>query len=288
MKKLLLTNGCSLTEGAELGNAQFGYDEKKNDPNTGIRLKHLMSQEHWDHLTTHCWPALVASKIGYDLENLGYGGSSNRRIARLTMERVEAHLKAGMDPKDIFVFIGFTDMSRFEVRMDHTDFRQFVLRFLPKDITLSKRDQIIIRGQEEKAEIIYEMITNHHLEVLSLKHYLESRGVDYMFTYGLLQDLQHEYGDGVRNELFNYYDLRLYTELLEYLNGDKWFLPHIEERHKEDTIDLVMTLYLSSFHFLNSYKFHCKCGTNLHPLEEAHEKYAEMITDYLIAKGKVK
>lgn len=282
MKKILLANGCSLVEGSEIGNKQFNYDESIDGPNTGVAVFHLMSQEHIDHMKSNNWASLLAKKLNIPFESLAMGGSSNRRIARTTMLKVDKLLKT-YKPEEILVVIGFSDMSRYEVFFDTTGYKPFVINHTFKGQT--KEEKEILKGQENKCESLVELFTAHFLELLVLKHYLEAKKVDYFFTYGLVQNVIYEYGeDKVDALLSKFEDASQFLDLLEFKNTDKWYLPHAD--FNEHELGFIKNLYQSCFYFI-SRNNNFPIGNGFHPLEEAHAHFSEEVFKVLENKYKV-
>jgi lysophospholipase L1-like esterase len=86
MLRLLVTNGCSMTRGAELA-----------DP------------------ATQAWPALLAKNLGIPHVNLARDGSSNRRIVRTTAARLHRVTSdASVAPDEVLVLVLWTDTGRHE------------------------------------------------------------------------------------------------------------------------------------------------------------------------------
>jgi hypothetical protein len=86
MIRLLVTNGCSCTRGEEL-------------PDPG----------------TQAWPVVLGNVLGVPHVNLARDGSSNRRIVRSTVARVDGvrseHL---VRPDEVLVLLAWTQSSRYE------------------------------------------------------------------------------------------------------------------------------------------------------------------------------
>jgi hypothetical protein len=86
MAKLLVANGCSFTRGEELP-----------DPEA------------------RAWPARLADRLGVPCVNLARNASSNRRIVRSTVMRLEAvRREHGLRPEDVTVVIAWTQTARHE------------------------------------------------------------------------------------------------------------------------------------------------------------------------------
>jgi hypothetical protein len=86
MIRLLVTNGCSCTRGEEL-------------PDPG----------------TQAWPVVLGARLGVPHVNLARDGSSNRRIVRSTVARIDQvraeHMVA---PQEVLVLLAWTQSSRHE------------------------------------------------------------------------------------------------------------------------------------------------------------------------------
>jgi len=84
--KLLVVNGCSLTQGLELG-------EPERDS----------------------WPAILSRRLGVELVNLAREGGSNRRIVRTTATRIiDISRDYGVDPAEMLVLLLWTSTERAE------------------------------------------------------------------------------------------------------------------------------------------------------------------------------
>lgn len=86
MIRLLVTNGCSCTRGEEL-----------TDP------------------ATQAWPVVLGKLLGVPHVNLAQDGSSNRRVVRSTVARVDgARRKFSARPDEVLVLLAWTQSSRHE------------------------------------------------------------------------------------------------------------------------------------------------------------------------------
>lgn len=84
--RLIVANGCSCTRGEEL-----------IDPGRDA------------------WPAVLSRRMGVEHVNLARDGSSNRRIVRSTVARLQTVLhEQGAEPADVLVIIAWTQVSRHE------------------------------------------------------------------------------------------------------------------------------------------------------------------------------
>ena len=277
MIKILYANGCSLTEGSELGNVEFGYDEKKYGPNTNRQFSKL-TPEHLNHIETHSWPYLLKTKLGIPEHlNAGFGGSSNRRILRTTVEDIETLLRT-YDPSEIFVIIGWTSFDRFEFYAGRNEqhFKQVVPSYIPD--TFSKPEKTFIKSYDElvNGEIVDHFLT-HMTQVLALKGYLESKGIKYLFTYSLTTYFTLQFSkEEIQRATFRYHGLSQWAKQMEY---DKWCIAN----HSVPTDIETLIEEISEFSFYTfSKKKGFKTGNGLHPLEDAHEAWASHIHKYML------
>jgi len=152
---LLLTNGCSFTEGYDLPSL------------------------------TDSWPFVVGNLLNLQIKNLAVGGASNDRIYRTTIEYLNIH------PKPDIVIIGWTRFCRNEL----TSSQGVYLRILPNDcITEPHRvddidDDKILRFW---AENLYNDYINYRQwlnYVLHLQDYFSCKKISYKFFSALEDNL---------------------------------------------------------------------------------------------------
>lgn len=112
----LVTFGCSFTEGSELGNKLFGFDESI----TPCSHRGNASEAHVDYMQRHAWPAVLAGLMGAKVLNYGKCGDGNTEIAE-TMAAQLPIITARINPANILVIPMWTDMSRIipYIRMRH-------------------------------------------------------------------------------------------------------------------------------------------------------------------------
>ena len=99
MVDLFYVNGCSHTAGAEMehvGSSATEYDKY------------------------HCFSGHLHRRHFKEAEyiNEAYAGNSNDIIALTTINTLLTKLKQGIDPKNMFVIIGFTDPIRYQFDKD--------------------------------------------------------------------------------------------------------------------------------------------------------------------------
>jgi hypothetical protein len=277
---MLYANGCSLTEGSELGNVKFNYDEAKYGPNTFREMDHL-TPEHIEHIETHSWPYIVKKTLGIENHfNNAFGGSSNRRIVRVTMADVEGMITRGdYKPEEILVVIGWSSFDRFETySKDH--FAQIVpSHHTKKENSVKWRDYLAYDGlmNTEFAEVYM----RHLLDVQLLKNYLENRGVKYMFSYSLTTYFDVQFSMKAIEDAFNDYpELQSFIDMAEY---SKWFFDPKFER-PEDPIEFAFNIQNTSF-FDSSLKRKYRVGNGMHPLEDSHKRWGVEMANHIKQQG---
>lgn len=283
MIKFLYANGCSLTEGAELGNAKFGYDEKKWGPNSmrnwgakSIRNWGGASHEHSKYMEETSYPFLLKEKLEIpEFKNAAIGGSSNRRIVRTTLADIEEALTK-YNAAEILVLIGFTFMDRYEFFKLDIRWPQIVSGLSSRFLT-HEEEKYAVANEELIGNNLGELIIRHQLEVLSLKHYLESKGIKYVFTYATQNSLESEFSKRAFNDVVNSNHLDQYWTMMEF---DKWILYDAVKFVNDPSYIMANITHYSfnSFTFRNN---HAR-GKGHHPLEAAHAGWAEYIYQKLL------
>jgi Family of unknown function (DUF6071) len=171
MIRLLVTNGCSCTRGEELA-----------DPEV------------------EAWPYRLATLLQVDVVNLAREGSSNRRIVRSTVDRVEDVCRTrAVPPGEVMTLIAWTQTSRHEYfsTREKPD-----LGPLPETYPSDARWQRIGPWRQDAghkpSRAFYDhhwsdegQLTNMFLDWLMLDAYLVARGFDarYAFAFPLTSSL---------------------------------------------------------------------------------------------------
>jgi hypothetical protein len=281
MIKMLYANGDSMTEGSELGNAKFNYDEKKYGPGSYRTAPH-MTKEHAEHMETNSYPYVLKKILGIENHiNAAMGGSSNRRIVRTTIADVEALLKT-YKPEEILVVIGWSAADRFEL-YNEGHYSQIIPGYAVSSMFSNRKKKIVVYDNLINSEF-HEVFIRHTLEIIALKNYLESKGIKHLFCYGLATFFLQQYGeDTIRNEFRMHQELRTFTDLAEF---DQWFIPPpIPE--VASRAELVLDLPKYSL-YSHSHNLGFPRGNGGHPLEEAHKDWAALMAKHIISKGMLK
>lgn len=279
--KILYANGCSMAEGCELGNAQFGVTDPANCMTS--RFDKNITKEHSEHIIKNCWPYLLKDLLGIpQILNTAQGGSCNARIVRDTMVQVSTLLKT-YKPEEIFVAIGWSRLSRLELYEKDYYYQ------------VSAESTRFIRNPEFKNFVlIHDMLANseakyvlgkHFAEIVALRNFLENKGIKYFFSYGTIEHVPSMLSS---QELYK----ATYLEEVNALFGAPvldapWIFydQNPNTIHKESTIkDYLFNLYSTCFqHFqiVNNYAR----GLGNHPLEEAHQAWAKFLYAKIREKG---
>lgn len=118
-KKLLVTLGCSMTEGVGCYDMSKNPDKKKYFHLTPSEQEYQVNQFH-----SHGWPNRVGKKLGFDkVINLGLGGSANSSHAKVFIERIVDNLEHNQF--DIFVIWLQTAPTRLSF-YDGNEVRSFI------------------------------------------------------------------------------------------------------------------------------------------------------------------
>ena len=88
-KKLLLTMGCSCTEGVGAYDMNFIEDMKRKHPEyNNITDHHMVYEDSKDRFHKYSWPSALQKKIKYDkLINMGRRSSSNSQQLKMFVEK---------------------------------------------------------------------------------------------------------------------------------------------------------------------------------------------------------
>ena len=112
-KPKLLTNGCSITLGAELGEETRTFED-------GNKYQHCDT----DYRNKHRWSTLLAEMLEMEPKNLARGGGSNWRIWRTTQDYL-------LENSVSLAVIQMTEPSRFQIPISF----DFLKRWNPSKIT---------------------------------------------------------------------------------------------------------------------------------------------------------
>jgi len=242
---LLLTNGCSFTEGYDLP------------------------------VSSDSWPFVLAQLIGAEVKNLAVGGASNDRIYRATIEYLN------ISPSPDLVVIGWTSFFRSE--LSHSE--GIYLRLLPGDcITEPHRVEIDEEKMHRFwIEHLYNEYINYSRwlnYVLHLQDYFDSKKISYKFfsafENNLITDFLIDSPEALKlaDKSWQWRDRSKYSacadihneyqelkSMIKKINLDRWILSN----------NTTMGQYLSSLGYQTD-----KTG---HFMSDGHRRWAELIAD---------
>lgn len=165
---MLFANGCSMTEGAELGGEELGPQ--------GQFIRDLDPE----YKTENAWPQKVASSLDMSCVNIAQGGASNEKITRTTIEWTADYLKENK-AEDLFVVIGWSAPQRTEIKIGEQWFD-----FMPHHIPTNKKLKTV---HDFYLDHIYDHISDYAkslISVLSLQSWLKVNKIPYLFTNSLM------------------------------------------------------------------------------------------------------
>lgn len=203
-----------------------------------------------NHKRTHGWPYLVATELSMELFNDGKGGSSNDRIFRTTIQWFTDYI-AHQDPKDLFVIIAWSDPNRTEYRVDDT-----WLGILPTS------SHSAWERQHQKIKDIHKFHQENFLDestdlirtlqyMLSLQAILKENNIPYLFCNGLGSIVTMDKNLNAKTK-----NIRNCIDATNYIHYDKF----------------------------NNMWFECNGlprGPRLHPLEEGHQHWANLLLKFI-------
>ena len=249
MVDLFYVNGCSHTAGAE--------------------MEHVNSSAT-EYDKYHCFSGHLHRRHFKEAEyiNEAYSGNSNDVVALTTINTLLTKLKQGIDPKNMFVIIGFTDPIRYQFDTD-----------IPNMIGGASRDTIRIFPLADKNKIVmphYDELTNglkylgcndsqlYKLfihDYLPLYYFLENNNISYLFFHAV----------------WSFFKRRVptyYNELYEnYFNNDKFlFKAKSDKDNPEDwrSTSLIEILKDKGYDGIVD-------GRKNHYLEDGHIEWANIL-----------
>lgn len=217
---LLFANGCSLTEGHELG----GVTPNSN----GV----LISVDPV-YKENNAWPKLLANKLNMDCVNHAQAGGSNDRIIRTTLDWTATYLQDNK-AEDLFVVIGWTSSNRTEFNINGQ-----WCHILPQWET-AYEDRIVRKVHKFYKTYIYDEDVDAERKirnVLLLQSWLKVNKISYIFCNCLIGDsspLKYETRTGKELNISNNIDSKLYygyNNPVMYMNNVCKGLPHGQRGH---------------------------------------------------------
>ena len=207
---MLYTLGCSFTYGEELP-----------DP------------------TTQSWPALLANKLGYTLDNQGQPGRGNSYIIRTAIEQVPQ-----LNPK--LVIVAWTSCGRMEFH-SNTDNAEFDIwpgcsRLWPK-------------RYPEREELIKNITVHHSNDQHQYRAWL--RSVILLQDFFKLRNIDYRFVNAFDNQKLNGLYMKKNQVYVDLIDTDKFIgWP---------------------FNGMSEWQGDCPRGPNGHPLELGHQRIADAI-----------
>lgn len=270
--KILYANGCSMTEGCELGNRQFNYDESKNGPITSRLPLYELSPEHISHMQTHNWSYILKNLLNIPYyKNSARSGSSSKRIVRTSIVDI-LDLLTRYDAKDILVIIGWTRINRFEL-LDPSGIKY---QFAPGTRV---RSRTLLHPKIQEMADIYELYISQNLynnqlehfsDIIHMQSFLKNKGINYIFLYTTYENMQKSYYE---NEFINTINDTTIKSLYSDIDNSRFIF------YDNNNLSLeyrVRNIKQSSFEYF-TYKNKFPIGNGHHPLEEAHLHWGEFM-----------
>ena len=236
----LYANGCSMTYGSEL----------VDDSQTNVCLDHNERQKL-------AWPGQLTTLLNFDGHfNDGKAGGSNERMFRTTFEWISEYLNCGKDPENLFVVIGWTCPTRYEIKFKNqwTDIR-------PPHLALSYKDPTLKKITNFYGKYITDIETDYiktFTYMLSVKSLLEANGIPYYFFSAL-----HMF----HNDYTSLQNLKLQIDQNRYYN--------FEDDHNNCMFAVCTHNNLP-------------IGPKLHPLKQGHQYWAQLLAEQITEKNLLK
>lgn len=269
---LLYTNGCSYTCGAELisENPEFGQYEEHTLK--GLRFfKQAGLIELYNYTSERCFPTLVAKSLGLELENDADNGSSNYGILVRSMESINRLLK-DHTTKDLFCLINWTGFYRetFLLRATVLDDIVYNSKRRLGDETDLLRHYYHLFSLEQTQDCILETLTS----MVSLKVFLESLKVKYLFTFSLSNLFS------ILGNKESHYSVFNTDPNIQYLIKEVLSAPYFNW-NKDNLLypkTFLKQLEFSTFsHYCVKHKY--PFLKNFHPNSNAHRAWAHLLVD---------
>lgn len=283
--KILYANGCSHTEGQELGNEQFNYFELTGEHrSTRRKLKKLGALEHLQWMEDHAWPKIFANELNIPtVQNAATSGSSNKKIVRNTIHDVTQLLKQ-YSADEILVAIGWSGFTRHEIIQDD-EWCQVVY---PSSKTRSAH--ITERHCRKYASVredvmVYQLpvyMNEYFKDVFALKAFLKSVGVSYMFTSCVFERVKDTWDVDLieltigMDELRTMFEISVMGDFIEYVHP---YFPKVDDPYR-DLIQWGEFRGLSAFLLDKKYPV----GVGFHPLEEGQEAWGKYLAEEILKR----
>lgn len=209
---------------------------------------------------TSNWVAHLGRFFGAEVINEAVGGSSNDRIVRTTMQYIAKYVCDGKDTSDLIVTIGWSNPGRREFawadpvkqKQEGGLYFQIVPTWRPP--SLAKIHDYYYENLHSTREAEVRFL----IDVLTLQNMLKINNIRYLFCRGIPSFRNHQ--DVVHDEVASlegmidktrFHDFNQNSSLL--IKANEWKLP---------------------------------IGPGLHPLEEAHQRWAETLWEF-VQKGNI-
>ncbi len=261
---ILYTNGCSMTWGDDLTQIVSTNEKFKSRDEYAVIVKEMTENRpgnqqlyrNFDvvvgnddkYRTTHNWPAILGRKLECtEVHNEAYPGGSNQRMIRTSMDWI-----AGNKDKDVLVVIGWTGLNRMELWSE--EFNMHSPHLLNFSANYSKEDRKFFEKYWRESYNDYDSVDSFLHQLIMFQSFLQANNIPFIFF----------------DALPTVHKAKLDMSVLT---------------HLEDLIDKDRYLYYNTPN--HCFFTWCKAnnlpfGERMHPLEEAHEAWANVIYSYIM------
>lgn len=240
---ILYTNGCSFVYGQELQNP-----------------------------TISAWPSILSKKLNVEVKNDALCGSSNERIFRTTNDFICNNYKKYKN--ELFVVIGWSLSDRYEL------FHQRLLKYIQ---IMNYNEKIGTTERDSVSELENQIIHNFHNLFKSDDYINEQTSLRYIIAIYALCNL-FQIPLIMFNSIWPFISSKQLLNIFDKIQNLKKHKFH--NFHFYENANLIQIFQHNNwinetfmdFTVINKFSI----GENSHPLEEAHEAWANYLYNYII------
>lgn len=231
---------------------------------------------------THCFPALIAKELGWELENDSKNGSGNELIAYRTLLNLTRLLESH-PPEEIVALINWTDISR-RFTINKSNFINYCPPYEALGYALP-HEQHYYRHISTHFE--HEIITGtliYYNAINSVVNFCRNKGIKLLMTVSLsYHSFQHDQAlyDTINRSFDSPYWWELYEKYIDL--SDLYLYQAKPHTNLHELISAQIGGSFASFTHSNGYPF----SPYGHPATLAHDKWAEVIVKELKDRGLV-
>lgn len=276
---ILYSNGCSMAEGAELGNNIFGFDEHNNC--SSLPRQRIATLENYDnkdvhieYIDKHCYSGVLKESMKFSSAiNDAISGSSNANILERTIMSIEKLLASGVKNTEIFAIISWTDFDRSYVPLDWDRCVNIAPHFPKNSGAPWSFNSMVASYHKIISSNLHFLFKQYLLDVIHLQNFFKAKSIKCLFIQGVANHIISEFGKDDANRLQNDETIR---SLFSIVDMEQWFT-----NNNTYSVDCFSTSHrsisFSEFNGMHKYKV----GKMLHPLEDGHREWAIKLEEHI-------